>query len=895
MREYCVASHTHWDREWYLPLECMKLRLCDLVDHCLELLNREPDYVFHLDAQTVVLEDYLEIRPSKRSELEKYIKSGRLIVGPWYLQNDFYLTSGEATVRNLLEGNRLANEFGKCDSVGYAPDQFGNISQLPQILRGFGIDNFVFGRGFAKEQPDGTKSPSEFIWESPDGSSVLAIHLHNRYNNGQHISADIEKAKLILEYNDAEFSGSTSTPYILLMNGVDHLEPQPDLLPVLKDLNNQLPDGYGIHQCKLSDYVDQLRSHFEENGFPNYVHVGEMRQGYDTVILKGTLSSRFYLKAANVKAQTMLENVLEPLYTMLELAGMTGVYSSDHFRYMWKQLLKNHPHDSICGCSRDEVHKHMEDNYERLATTTEDMLMRGMKLAAGHLGMCNRNSDNYIITVANTTQAAMDSVIDINIDIPKTENAENIEIRDNSGNLAEYVILTKETSALDGLSPLNLPGTIPVDRFKVSLRTGMMNPFAFKGFIVNASREPIVFSAPTEEYATDSVTMENEYLKVIVHTDGSVELLDKETGHHCFNLLDIEDTADQGDSYVYIPMANEQPILASAFPATVTIQRVDKLVQELTIKRTMQIPAAYDFAAGCRSDNLTDVPVSLTLRLNAGSKHLDCKTSIDNNCSDHRMRLLVNTEVESHISYADIPFDLVHHTAQDHPMNTWSKVLPNSTFAALQTDDYGLAVLTEGAHEYEHIEEKRALAFTLLRATGIISRNYENLEKAGGELWVCPDNQCLRKMNAHFGVYPYNGTVLEAGVPVQSIQFRTGIPCVYTSSDERKFMQGRPAVQDTRLQEYYFYADPYSEVIVADNCSLLTVEGTGLIVTALKKAESGNNIILRTTNLSSIPVQPSINICGTIDIGNMDESKSTKDGLVFQIGAKEIRTYVIEK
>ena len=690
MKEYYVISHTHWDREWYLPLEQMKLRLCDLMDRCLELLNREPEYVFHLDAQTVVLEDYLEIRPGKRAELERFIQSGQLIVGPWYLQNDFYLSSAEATVRNLLEGRRIANEFGNSDCVGYAPDQFGNISQLPQILRGFGIDNFIFGRGYAGKDSNGNKKPSEFIWQAPDGSSVLAVHMRNWYNNAQHIPTDAEKAKLLLSYNDAEFSGSATTPYMLLMNGVDHLEAQPDLLPALKELNQA---GYRIQQSTLAAYVDRLRSHFKEHGAPNYLHMGELRQGHDTSILKGTLSSRYYLKEANVKAQTMLENVLEPLYTMLTFAGMRGVYSIDHFRYMWKQLLRNLPHDSICGCSCDEVHKHMEDNYARLATTAKDMLTRGMQLAAGHIVLQERRADRYIITVANTTQAPMDSVIDLYVDIPQSEGAEGIEIRDNDGKLVQHLVLNKETAKRDGLSPLNLPGTIPVDRFTVSLRTGVVNPFSFKGFIVTATHNANTCNQPVDTHTEENEVLENEYLKVTVHSDGTVSLFDKETGHSCVDLLDIEDTADRGDSYVYFPAENEQPIYASSFPAAVTKGRADALVQELTISRTMQIPAAFDFTSGCRSDKLNATPVSLTLRLSAGSRHLDVRTEIDNQSTDHRMRLLVRTGVETPLSYADIPFDLVHHTAADHEKDTWSKVLPNSTFAALESSGTGVAVL----------------------------------------------------------------------------------------------------------------------------------------------------------------------------------------------------------
>ena len=175
MKLFCVISHTHWDREWYMPLESMKLRLCDLIDRCLVILDEQPEYIFHLDAQTVVLEDYLDIRPEMRDKLRKYISEERLMVGPWYLQNDYYLTSGESTVRNLLEGRRIAEAFGHCDTVGYAPDQFGNISQLPQILKGFGIDNFIFGRGLDTRRPDGSVMPSEFIWEGADGTQALAV------------------------------------------------------------------------------------------------------------------------------------------------------------------------------------------------------------------------------------------------------------------------------------------------------------------------------------------------------------------------------------------------------------------------------------------------------------------------------------------------------------------------------------------------------------------------------------------------------------------------------------------------------------------------------------------------------------------------------------------------
>ncbi|MBQ4064567.1 MAG: alpha-mannosidase, partial [Clostridia bacterium] len=146
-KNYCLISHTHWDREWYLPLENFRMRLVDLIDNLLDILDKDPNYRFHLDAQTIVLEDYLEIRPHKRAALEGHVTGGRILVGPWYVQNDFHLTSGEATVRNLMIGTKIAKSFGESMPIGYAADQFGLIAQLPQILLGFGLTEGVFGRG----------------------------------------------------------------------------------------------------------------------------------------------------------------------------------------------------------------------------------------------------------------------------------------------------------------------------------------------------------------------------------------------------------------------------------------------------------------------------------------------------------------------------------------------------------------------------------------------------------------------------------------------------------------------------------------------------------------------------------------------------------------------------
>ena len=168
-----LVPHTHWDREWYQTFQQFRIRLVHTIDKLLDILDRDDKFKhFMLDGQTIVLDDYLEVQPEQEERLKRYISAGRIQVGPWYLQPDEFLVSGESLIRNLQIGLQRAAEFGGGMRIGYVPDCFGHIAQLPQILQGFGIDNAVFWRGVGAEA-----HKSEFYWAAPDGTQVLVIHL----------------------------------------------------------------------------------------------------------------------------------------------------------------------------------------------------------------------------------------------------------------------------------------------------------------------------------------------------------------------------------------------------------------------------------------------------------------------------------------------------------------------------------------------------------------------------------------------------------------------------------------------------------------------------------------------------------------------------------------------
>ncbi len=334
-----VIPHTHWDREWYLPFAVYRRRLVGLVDTLLRALDDEPTLRFHLDGQMALVDDYLELRSERSDDLRSAAAAGRIGLGPWYTLPDEHLVSGEALIRNLEYGLERARRFAPGVEpllVGYVPDQFGHTAQLPQIFQRFGIGTAVVWRGVPAQADS-----SVFRWAALDGSEVDAVHMREGYGHGRALPLVPSDLGARLEQELGRQRRSNPDGPWLIMSGDDHLPVPVGLAAAVAEAPLSAPPA-----------ISDLRAYASARPPARGRLTGELHSAATSFVLKGTLSARFPLKLQHARAERRLERLVEPL---IALSG--AEWPAQQLGYAWRQLILNSAHDSICGCSIDQVHE----------------------------------------------------------------------------------------------------------------------------------------------------------------------------------------------------------------------------------------------------------------------------------------------------------------------------------------------------------------------------------------------------------------------------------------------------------------------------------------------------------------------------------------------------------
>lgn len=578
-----IISHSHWDREWYMAYEQHHMRLIELIDDLLELFEVDPSFnSFHLDGQTIILDDYLQVRPEKRQAIQQAINEGKLRIGPFYILQDDFLISSESNVRNMLIGMEESRKWGTPVMLGYFPDTFGNMGQTPQLMKQAGISAAAFGRGVKPigfdnqvlEAENYSSQYSEMWWKGPDQTAIFGLLFANWYSNGNEIPVEKEAALAFWKQKLADAEQYASTNHLLMMNGVDHQPVQKDISKAIHLANELFPDYEFIHS-NFTDYLEAVQKDVPEDlGSVEGELTSQETDGWYT--LANTASARVYLKQWNTKVQRQLENITEPLATMAY--EVSGNYPHDQLDYAWKTLMQNHPHDSICGCSVDSVHREMIPRFEKADEVGKYLAQDSLEQLTAAIDTTGFPKDSFPFVIVNTAGMDKTGEAEITIELERKRFAEGIpeQLYQELENLPKrkYHVETKSGATIPAIlseETVQFGYDLPKDRFrvpymarmiKVTLPLENMPAFSWETFAL------VEGEAKAEEKETmihqSGRIIENGPLHLTIEKNGTITMEDRKNKRKLNNLHIFEDIGDIGMSI----SLNNLSVISQSYPVT---------------------------------------------------------------------------------------------------------------------------------------------------------------------------------------------------------------------------------------------------------------------------------------------------------------------------------------
>lgn len=810
-----IVPHFHWDREWYFTAEESKILLVNDMEEIMTMLEENADYpYFVMDGQTAVIEDYLSVKPENKERMKKLIDQGKLIIGPWYTQTDEMVVGGESIVRNLLYGKLDCEPFGSRMMIGYLPDSFGQSERLPQILNGFDIKRCMFWRGSSERK--GT-SKTEFIWKGDDGAEVTVQLLPLGYAIGKYLPAEQEALKERLDKYFPVLDRGATTDHILLPNGHDQMPIQKNIFDVMKKIEECYP-GRKTQISRYEDVFDLIEQVPDKD-----IVKGEFLDGKYMRVHRSIYSTRADLKAANTRIENKITNVLEPLASIAYDLGFE--YHHGLMENIWKELMKNHAHDSIGCCCSDTVHRAVADRFF-LAEDRTDCLIEFYKRKITDAMGTEQTLDK--LTVFNTLPYDRTDVV-IGEIITKMKN---FSISDEKGNQIPFEVIDSEIvdAGLIDRQIVHYGDYDPFVKYTVMIQE-TIPAIGYQAFLIHEKTGQIEIKAPR---ICKDHQMENEWYQIRIEENGTLTIKDKKTGRCYGRVLLIEDGSDDGDEYDYSPLKEDFVLMSQEVQAEIHIEEYDSLTRA-DISYEMKVPKDLE----SRKQQVCDgtMKIEFHLELKKDSPILQIRMEVDNQAKDHRVRVLIPGQIPAKESVSDNQFGRICRPVIDDAMDVWEEEKwserPDSIYPFLsfvKTDKQeGLTFLTNSVREYEIAGECfDTIAVTVFRSVGVLGKEelYRRPGRPSGIKMETPDSQMLG-----WNFYDFALTSDSAKAAQRAKEYTT--PLVYYNKMPYNAMKLNAA--DIKTPYHY---------------SMLSVENPEIIVSAVKKEEKGSGIILRCYNPS---------------------------------------------
>lgn len=860
-------SGTHWDREWYQTYQGFRFELVDVIDELIDVLEKDKEYkVFHLDGQTIVLDDYLEIKPYKKERLLKLIKDGRILIGPWYTMPDEQIVNGESIIRNLIVGHQKAKQYGttawKC---GYICDIFGHIAQMPQIFNGFNINTCVLGRGTVQEETGTT-----FIWNSSTNNSVLVYKIPEYYGYGSFAAEVVgeRSTNIELDPNSKEFEEKcrayidreikrASCPVIVLFDAMDHESPHPQIPHYIKKIKEFYPEC-DVEICDLNKAFKELEKY--KDSFKKVT--GELLRPAKIIapfqhLLEHTLSSRYDVKYRNAKCETLLfaiESLM--VYNDVNKLGISGNY----LKVLWELLLANHAHDSICGCSRDRIHSEMHYRFSQIESFYESLSDHIVRRINNGFSVIKEGTSNF--SIFNPLPYEVTKYIKIQLPFEKGypfyvepfgyENILAFELYDKNHNKLEYDYLELLNNVkVRTIKEQMLDCSLVTIGVKVTL-----NPFGFTSFEIASSSMP---TRQLNSFILDGeTTMDNGSIRVSFNLDGTYNVFDYKT-NEVYKCGLIIDDSEIGDGWNSSRVLKDNKVVSS----TCDFEIINDGPVSCTIRcnRHIKVPTCVNTFASkiVRSNEYKSLELTQDITIVKGSNKVLINIQLDNNVLDHRLRYGFNSNVTSnyHVSQA---FTFVDRKCGiDKNTLSWKEVdsLEKSTSGIVykEENNKGLIIYNRyGVKEVSGLDNQDgSIYFTLIRC---FNKTHTSLGEEGGEL--------QGKHNYEFALEPISSKIDELRLQKDLDTYRSNEICFVSKNTK----------YDT---------------------SLINIESS--CISCLKPTENKDGIAIRLYNPSNkaVNVKIEINFAYKLLIEtDMLENKINDINNEFCLKANEIKTLVIK-
>ena len=873
-------SNTHWDREWRFSARRTQYMLGYMLDMLMDILEKYPEFRhFHLDSQTMPVQDYLEVYPEKKELFKKYVSEGRIGIGPWFCLPDEFCVGGESLIRNLLLGHKIGKEMGGISKTGYSPFGWGQISQLPQIYAGFDIHFASFYRGVNEYNTP----KSEFYWESPDGTRIYGSRLGKRPryniwyvvqrpvyfnqsnennrdmlwndNNGAFKFIDSENGRLDYQYAHPfyeyhkenikprgeqaikEQDNDWTTPHRFWSVGHDSSCPDAREVQMIKDLDEALPNAHVFHST-LKEMEQGIIDDFDPS---SPVIKGEMREPYTkgsvSAMMGWIISARTYIKQTNFDTERRLTNYAEPMAVFASFCG--APYPQNFIDLSYNYLLQNHGHDSIGACGRDIVYEDVISRFRQSRELSVCVFERAFMDVAGDIDLSSFDKNDAAIVIFNPAPTKRSEAVKISVELPAEWKADSFKIVDAEGNELKYQILaTNMNNAQIIQNPNDVANVLHTQQYTIMLDVKDVPAMGYKTFKMQPlyhvrAKNPVTMKKNAQ-------TMENEYLRVTINANGTYDVLEKDTGKLFTSLGYFKDTGETGNPWEHIVPENDETFTTLNESAKITLLHEGELETSYKVVIDWALPEGRNMDEKTRSSHLKPFKIENIVTLKKGSRYLEVETTVDNQSEDHYFQVAFPTNIKAEFVHAQGQFDVVKRPIKRPDYSLYDEIPmtehPMNSFVDISDGKQGVALLNTGLKAYEAADDEcNTMCLSLLRSFPLRICVTSDMQDYSG--WD-KGSQCIGKNTFRYAFMPHSGDWEEGKVWTAADNFNLTFSAAQLAPTDH----GKNALEH----------------------SFIELSDDTLSVSAVKRSEDGEGWIVRLFNPSDSAKTAKIRVNGGI-------------------------------